>query len=459
MVDPEVVDGFLSNVVSASGDGSEEPRFGTVVEGLRQLRLPAGAVLMIALPNGLPLLRTFFAALAAGYVPLLMPPSTPAARVRASAGQFGAHGLVRHRIAAEDHPGGRLSRLGDLDVLIFDAAGLPVREPGQVILLTTGTSGAGTGCVHDYEALLRNADRHAASVLLSSRDTVLVNLPMYYSFALVAQILACLRTGARPVLAGPPFVPAGYVGLLARHRITMSSLTPILLSALLDSGHDLPAGLRTLTVGGSALAPDRVRQFLDRHPGKRLYLTYGLTEAGPRVSTLAAHAEPPTRYASVGRPLQGVRVRLRDVGRGPRAQEVLVESDTLYRARIGPAADDRGGLVAPGVLATGDLGYLDDDGYLYLTGRASDFAVVRGEKVSLASIRRTAESMAGVLRARPSVRAVEASDALLELDLYLDESAGIDQAGLRRALFLALTPSERPVRLRMHCVSTGSLHK
>ncbi|HEX8093212.1 class I adenylate-forming enzyme family protein [Jatrophihabitans sp.] len=459
LLDPELIEGFLSNVGTTWDDKPEPGSFSADVAQLRGLEIPTGAVLTIALPNGMPLLRIFFAVLAAGYVPLLMAPSTPAARVRASAVQFGAHGLIRSRITAADHPGGRMARIADLDVLIFDTPGLPVHEPGQVILLTTGTSGAGTGCLHDYQALLRNADRHAASVLLTGRDTVLVNLPMYYSFALVAQILGCLRTGARPVLAGPPFQPAGYVGQLERHGVTVSSLTPILLSALLDSGCDLPDGLRTLTVGGSALPPDRVRQFLDRYPGKQLYLTYGLTEAGPRVSTLAAHAEPATRFASAGRPLQGVRIRLRDVGRGPRAQEVLVESDTIYRARLGKAAEERGGLAAPGVLATGDLGYLDDEGYLYLTGRASDFAVVRGEKVSLSSIRRTAESLAGVLRARPSVRAVETSDALLELDLYLDESAGVDQAGLRRALFLALAPSERPAQLRMHCLSAGSLYK
>ena len=60
-------------------------------------------------------------------------------------------------------------------------------------------------------------------------------------------------------------------------------------------------------MGGDALAPELVARLVELRKGKEVYITYGLTQAGPRVSTLAAHAEPASRFASVGLPHEGTR--------------------------------------------------------------------------------------------------------------------------------------------------------
>ncbi|WP_238009393.1 class I adenylate-forming enzyme family protein [Dactylosporangium sp. AC04546] len=454
---PQEIDDFLMRCAIASAEPAQGEPLAATVDRLRRLGLPPGSVVLLALPNGLQLVRLFFAAGLAGLVPVLLAPSTPAPRIRELARRLGAAavaglpGRVRAAAGADlstvDLGGAALARLGGHELIRHG--------PGQVILLTSGTSGASTGCLHDLSALLLNARRHADAIGLTADDTVLVTLPVYYSFALVAQVLACLVTGAALVLSGPPFTVPEYRGHLVRRRVTVSSLTPLLADQLLAAGGTLPGQLRVLTVGGQALPPDRTGRLLTANPGLELYLTYGLTEAGPRVSTLAAHREPAHRHASAGRPLDGVEITLRDAGRGPEEQEVLVTSATVCRRRVGVpplGTRPRAGLVAPLTVATGDLGHVRD-GYLYLRGRISDFAVVRGEKVSLASVRELAVSLPGVLSA-----AARVEDDTVAVDLFVDEH-GPAEPELRRTLMALLAPHERPGRLRLHRTERGGVHK
>ncbi|MFH3651893.1 AMP-binding protein, partial [Acinetobacter baumannii] len=79
---------------------------------------------------------------------------------------------------------------------------------------------------------------------------------------------------------------------LEKYKITISSITPLLVKNLLKSNCGIPNSLKTLTVGGDFLNPTYTQQLLNLYPNLELYLTYGLTEAGPRVATLAAHNEP-----------------------------------------------------------------------------------------------------------------------------------------------------------------------
>ncbi len=105
-------------------------------------------------------------------------------------------------------------------------------EPGEVVLLTSGTSGIFSGCVFDSAALLLNARRHAASIGQSAADRLLINLPLFYSFAFVAQLLSSYVLGNEVVLATPPFTPIHYHRTLLDLGITLSSLTPVMVTAL-----------------------------------------------------------------------------------------------------------------------------------------------------------------------------------------------------------------------------------
>jgi long-chain acyl-CoA synthetase len=329
-------------------------------------------------------------------------------------------------------------------------------------MLTSGTSGIVSACLHRVDSLARNARRHADAVGLRSDDTVLVTLPLFFSYAVVAQAFAALVTGARLLVSGPPFVPAAYLAALDQHSVTSSSITPTIARGLLAGGHALPAGLRVLTVGGDRLDPGHVAGLLAANPTAELYVTYGLTEAGPRVATLAAHREPSSRHASVGLPLAGVSVSLRPAPAG--AQELVVTADTVLLGKVGSSPRART-LIGPGTIATGDLFQIDEAGYLYFQGRISDFVVLRGEKVSLFAVRQFVQALPGVARCATVVSTDTEGNAHYDLQVQLagtDSSADDVAAAERRIRHEAntfLLPGERPRDILVEIADPAAFRK
>jgi acyl-coenzyme A synthetase/AMP-(fatty) acid ligase len=223
-----------------------------------------------------------------------------------------------------------------------------------------------------------------------------------------------------------------------------------LVRSLLQADASFPDSLRVLTVGGDVLAPDHVRLLLERRLRSELYLTYGLTQAGPRVATLAAHREPPHRFASVGAPLPETRVVLEDVGDGSGRRQLLVASPTLMRRRIGVVEDQPEESRPSGFLATGDAFAQDNDGYLYYQGRLADGIVRAGEKICLAAVRRVATALPGVVAARTVVDRRDSSDTNYDLVLIIGSMAvGASERSYRARLAQWLRPGEMPRRIQV----------
>lgn len=496
----DAVEALLARTTDCLSPG-DDPPLAELTGALAAADLPAGSPVLLALPNGKALLATFFAVLRAGLVPVPVPPAAGSARILGTARSCGATAVVATRgsgalaagnssaAVAADHnstavpaargaetvaatvtgggtrgseaidgsaagSGGRVGagvRVGGAELVRLPVAPRAYAE-GSVIITTSGTSGIATGCVHDLDRLLRNAGRHADAVGQRADDTVLVTLPMHFSYALVAQCLAALVRGSRLVISGPPFTSAHYVETLARHDVSVSSLTPVLVRRLLGEQAALPPGLRTLTIGGDQLTADLVPPLLGAVPGGELYLTYGLTEAGPRVSTLAAHAEPAHRHGSVGLPLAGVRTALRPSGAG--GDELLVHTDTALRERVPTGSP----LLPDGGIATGDLFRIDDDGYHFFRGRVADSVTVNGEKVWLPSVRSVAASLAGVRRAVTRVHR-DGADTHYDLEIYVDEPGPGQDRAYHRELSRHLLRGERPRAVIVQPYAEEAWHK
>lgn len=454
---------FLAGSVDAgsgAGDPSRgEPDAAAVIDAVADLHLPPGSPVLIAMPNGTDALAAFFAVLLAGAVPVLLPPVAGAARISEIGRQLGGAALIAPRIdparygAQEVHPLGRCEAVL-LPELPEHGRASPRYQPGEVVLMTSGTSGIASGCLHGVDALLRNADRHATAIGQRADDTVLVSLPLYYSYGLVAQALASFVRGSRLVVSGPPFTPRSYAETLRAHDVTVSSLTPSTAARL---AAEPPAGstaLRVLTVGGDALDPGRVATLLADGPQQELYLTYGLTEAGPRVTTLAAHREPEHRWGSVGVPMAGVRTHLREpTGDGPGA-ELVVESDTVLRRRLPGGAP-----TVAGAVATGDRFDIDADGYHFFRGRSGDSVVVGGEKVWLPSVRRIAAEVPGVRHATTTVYRDDRNELRYGLDVAVDEPGPRRAAEIENALNRVLLRGERPHRITLCRATTEEWRK
>lgn len=437
------IDGYLRHAVETEPLPRGPLAAQTVAAEFGRLGLTPGDVVLVRLPNCVALLTCFFGVLFAGGVPVPVPASAGEGRVRELAAAFGARFLVvvHGSMRAECH------ELACVDVIVLTPAEVPPHEPGEVVIPTSGTSGLLSGCVHRASSLLRNGSRHVHAVGLRVGDRVLVTLPLNYSYALVAQAMASLAAGAHLVISPPPLGPAAYRALLARHRITSTSLTPHTVK-ILTGGDWRPRSLRMLTVGGDALEPGAATRLLAQAPDGELYLTYGLTEAGPRVSTLAAHAAPTGLLSSVGRPLPGVRVMVRspdDDGVG----ELVVESDTVMLRRTGLVDGRRDDLIAPGRIATGDLFRVDESGYLHFHGRRSDFLIRRGQKVSLPSVRRVVCATPGVVSCSTRVEPAEDGDLRYDLDVYVAKTDPVEAEGIRSALVRRFARAERPDHIRI----------
>jgi len=201
-----------------------------------------------------------------------------------------------------------------------------------------------------------------------------------------------------------------------------------------------------LSVGGDALAPELVARLVELRKEKDVYVTYGLTQAGPRVSTLAAHAEPSSRFSSVGLPHEGTSVDLHPVEDGSGRTQLYVNSATVMKRTIGRVEGRSNDLVAPRTIATGDWFDLDKDGYLYFKGRLSDFISRKGEKISLAAVRRLAAGLPHVISARTHVfkHADGSEDSDLELRVETASLAPHQKSGLHGILRGLLQRTEMP---------------
>ena len=453
------IQGFLDRIQDLTDSGPLEQSVEQLAASWRAHGLRPGDVVLVALPNGAGLLAHVFGILLARGVPALVSPSAPASRQQSLVEALPARALVAMRRPAPQAQDVERFALGRAEVALFSDTLPPGAQPGEMVLLTSGTSGFASGCVFDLEALFRNALRHADAVGLRAGDRVLVDLPLYYSYSMVAQAFASLLRGADLIIRGPPFQPASYLRILAERGITVSALTPLLVRSLLQHGGPFPEEMRCLGVGGDVLSPEHVAQLVRLRPRGELYLTYGLSEAGPRVATLAAHAEPQHRFASVGLPLPGVQVSLSPRQPGGH-KELIVSSDTVMKRRIGFVEGEKLlALRAPGVLATGDRFEIDADGYLYFQGRFSDFLVKGGEKICMASVRRLATTLPGVITARTQViSGSEGDDYEMVLTVAGAPSATEQLAG---ALARLLKIAERPRSIQVVSAdeATTSLHK
>ena len=447
----KTVEGFLERtraVPTGAAPAVAPQSCASIARHWREWGLRPGDLVLLALPNSPGLLSHFFGVLEAGGVPALVPPDTPAARWRELVGTLAARGALAVRLPAGLAGIERLATIDGLHAALFQPAAEPAAERSEVVLLTSGTSGVASGCVFGLEALLLNATRHADSIGQRGSDTVLINLPLHFSFSMVAQAMATCLRGGRLAISGPPFHAPSYLRSVEEYGATVSSLTPVLVRSLLAAGRPWPRHLRVLSVGAAALPAEDVERLLGLGEGRELYLTYGLTQAGPRVSTLAASRDAPQRFTSVGLPLAGTRVELEEVPDGSGRKQLLVSSETVMRRRIGlvegRSSDE---LRAPGLLATGDAFEQDPEGYLYYRGRLSDFIARGDDKVCLATVRRLAGQLPHVRRAKTQLICNQDGSTDFRLLLVAAPCCPLTEADYQARLARLLRRSELPAQI------------
>ena len=260
-------------------------------------------------------------------------------------------------------------------------AGLP---RSGAILPTSGTEGLPRFVMHEWQSLRANAIASNERLAFRAGDRWLATLAWAHVGGLAVPLRAA-AAGATVALAGPRFDAASVARALGELAVTHVSLVPAMLDGLLAVRARPPGSLRAVLLGGAATPPDLAERALSA--GWPIALTYGLTEAGSQVTT-ATPAEVRAGDRSSGVPLTGVEVRIRprgDAAVGPAGApapgHIEVRGDTLFRGYVGEPARP-----ADAWFATGDLGRLDTQGRLDVTGRLRDRIVSGGANVDPAQV-------------------------------------------------------------------------
>jgi o-succinylbenzoate---CoA ligase len=225
-------------------------------------------------------------------------------------------------------------------------------------VLSSGSTGAPKAIGLTYGNFLWSAMGGAYNIGVDPADRWLCCVPLSHIAGLSIVMRSAIYGTTAVVHDG--FDVERVARSLSEDRITVVSLVTTMLSRLLEAGADL-SGPRAILVGGGPVPESILAEALDR--GATVVQTYGLTETCSQVTTLAPE-DAQRKLGSAGRPLLTSHVRIR-------GGEILIQGPTVAPGR----ADESGWL------HTGDLGYIDEEGFLYVRDRIDDMIVTGGENV------------------------------------------------------------------------------
>ncbi|MGE5609376.1 MAG: class I adenylate-forming enzyme family protein [Bacillota bacterium] len=288
-------------------------------------------------------------------------------------------------------------RLKDAALKVIDLTQLPKTPPAiaprfptpgtddlAVLMYTSGTSGLPKGVMLTYGNLQSDVDACIIHANLQSKYTFIGVVPLFHAFGMTAMMLAPIQLGA-PIVYMSRFSPMAALQAVRKHPVAVMFGVPSMYAAILRMGSATPEDFKQMfaAISGGEPLPAAVRDGWERRFGQPLYEGYGLTETSPVISLNTPVARRP---GSVGRPVPNVEVRIADDDGKPLPAdhngEVWLRGPMIMKGYYNLPAETANVLTADGFFKTGDLGKVDADGFLYITGRKKDLIIVAGEKVS-----------------------------------------------------------------------------
>jgi long-chain acyl-CoA synthetase len=268
-----------------------------------------------------------------------------------------------------------------------------------VIIYTSGTTGHPKGAMLSHGNLLANVESCRRVLETVGEDRIVVLLPMFHSFMLTVGVLLPLLIGGSIVLIKTLHPLKNIVAEILQHRATLLPAVPQFFRTLTHGSVPVNLPLRLCISGAAPLPAEILKEFTARFPVPLLE-GYGLSEASPVVSFNPIHG--PWKAGSIGVPIPGVEVSVQnDSGEilAPGATgEICVRGGNVmlgYWNQPGETAKT----MRQGWLLTGDIGYMDADGYFYITDRKKDMLLVNGINVYPRQIEEVLYSFPGVKEA------------------------------------------------------------
>jgi long-chain acyl-CoA synthetase len=419
---------------------------GRVATALKRSGLAPGDTIAVHLPNVPEFVFAYFGALKAGLTVVPLNPLLRAPEIAYHLADSGAQLLITFDAFAEEAAKG-VADAGNVQLYVVSSSpggpaptnGIPFDqlygadevadiEPMSpdataVIIYTSGTTGKPKGAELTHFQMFMAATVAADTFAYRDDDVSMAVLPLFHVFGLSSVMNTAIRSGATLVLV-PRFEVGAVLDAMVQHRVTVFCGVPTMFVALMHAdqgGRDLSA-LRICVSGGASIPGEVIKGFEAAYPGAPILEGYGLSETCA-VATFNRSAEE-RRVMSIGKRLWGVEVRIVDgqdqeLPPGPEhVGEILLRGHNVmkgYRGKPEATAEAMRG----GWFHTGDLGYRDEEGFIFIVDRKKDLVIRGGFNVYPREIEEVLNEHPAVLEAavigRPDERLGEEVIAFISL--------------------------------------------
>jgi long-chain acyl-CoA synthetase len=268
-----------------------------------------------------------------------------------------------------------------------DAPPEPDEDDAVILMYTGGTTGLPKGVLLDQRAEMLNLYHVAVAVMLDEDRVYLHQTPMFHAASMGGVL--CVPGGGGVSVFVPYFEPAGVLAAIEKYRVNMTLMVPVMVAMMMAHPEFRPErveSLKSLVYGAAPMPSGLLDQILEKLPGLDLFQGYGMTEASSVLTMLtpADHRRGGDVRRSAGRPLFGVTISIRDedgqavpVGE---SGELCAQGGNFMR-EYWKRPEETAAAFRGGWYHSGDMGYLDEQGYLYLVDRVKDMIVTGGENV------------------------------------------------------------------------------
>jgi len=321
-----------------------------------------------------------------------------------------------------------------------------------ILLFTSGSSGAPKGVVLSHRNILANVNQFGSRIDLHSEDSILGCLPLFHSFGSTVTICYPLIEGIDLVTYPSPLEVARLAELIEKYKIALLLATPTFLRGYLRKADKEQLKSLKLIVTGAEKLPKKVAEAFEARFGKPVLEGYGLTETSPASNLNLPDPEddpgaptdrpkmPAHRPGSVGQMLPGVAIRITD----PDTDEpqslhetgmIWLRGPNIFEGYLGQP-EKTAEVIRNRWFRTGDIGRLDEDGFLYIEGRLSRFSKIGGEMVPHETVEDAINHALGFHDSDTRKIAVVGvpDDAKGEALVLLTDDPGVDTGELRKKL-------------------------
>ncbi len=252
-----------------------------------------------------------------------------------------------------------------------------------VMLHTSGTTNNPKQVMLTHRNLISNIESNIESLKLQASDIALIALPMCFGYCHTAQMLTHIYLGASIVILNSIFLPKQFFQTVEKEKITNFTAVPSMLMMILQYRYFQKYNLRSLRYicfGGGKMSPEKIKELIEKFPNVGFIQTYGQTECSPRVTALLPK-DSLRKIGSVGKAIPNVDVKIFDeLDRSlppNHIGEIVVQGSNIMKGYY-KQEQLTSECIRNGWLHTGDLGFLDEEGYLYLKGRIRNIIISRG---------------------------------------------------------------------------------